>query len=190
MIKKTGFYEFAAPICTSFLLLLIAPALSQKESVTTIPEYPSETPEQLVGVTSSFDYIRREAMIPLRDGVRLHTVILLPRNAKNAPKLFTRTPYDATALTSHAESSHLGSVLYGYDNVTDLIIEGGYIRVVQDVRDKHGSEGDYIMNRPLIGQPIAHLIASTNGTDSDGVVKLIDVYPNQVAGQPAAQPLR
>jgi putative CocE/NonD family hydrolase len=41
--------------------------------------------------------------------------------------------------------------LNGYDNATEVIIEGGYIRVVQDVRGKHGSEGDYIMNRPLQG---------------------------------------
>ncbi len=32
-----------------------------------------------------------------------------------------------------------------------MIVEGGYIRVVQDVRGKYGSEGDYVMNRPLHG---------------------------------------
>jgi predicted acyl esterase len=32
-----------------------------------------------------------------------------------------------------------------------VIVEGGYIRVVQDVRGKHGSEGDYVLNRPLRG---------------------------------------
>ena len=63
----------------------------------------------------------------------------------------TRTPYDATKLTSHAESAHLGPILVGYDNATEVIVEGGYIRVVQDIRGKHGSEGDYVMNRPLRG---------------------------------------
>jgi uncharacterized protein len=63
----------------------------------------------------------------------------------------TRTPYDATALTTHAESMHLSSILQGYDNPNDVIVEGGYIRVVQDVRGKYGSEGDYVMNRPLRG---------------------------------------
>ena len=48
-------------------------------------------------------------------------------------------------------SSHLGPILYGYDNATDVIVEGGYIRVVQDIRGKYGSEGDYVMNRPLHG---------------------------------------
>jgi putative CocE/NonD family hydrolase len=37
----------------------------------------------------------------------------------------------------------------------------------------------------ISGQPIANLVASTSGTDSDWVVKLIDVYPDEVAGQPA-----
>ena len=90
-------------------------------------------------------------MIPMRDGVKVHTVILVPKGAKNAPILLTRTPYDATGLTSHAESSHLGPILTGYDNATEVIVEGGYIRVVQDVRGKYGSEGDYVMNRPLQG---------------------------------------
>jgi len=41
--------------------------------------------------------------------------------------------------------------LVGYDNATDVIVEDGYIRVVQDVRGKYGSEGDYVMNRFLRG---------------------------------------
>jgi len=90
-------------------------------------------------------------MIPMRDAVKLHTVILLPKGTKSAPILLTRTPYDANELTGHAHSSHLGPILNGYDNATDVIVEGGYIRVVQDVRGKYGSEGDYVMNRPLHG---------------------------------------
>ena len=113
---------------------------------------PSETPSTFKPVAESFDYVRREEMIPMRDGVKLHTVILIPRGAKNAPILFTRTPYDADVLTGHAQSAHLGPILSGYDNATEVIVEGGYIRVVQDVRGKHGSEGDYVMNRPLRGR--------------------------------------
>jgi uncharacterized protein len=112
---------------------------------------PSETPAQFTPATSSFDYARRDVMIPMRDGVKLHTVILVPKGARNAPILLTRTPYDATALTSHAHSAHLGPILNGYDNALEVIVDGGYIRVVQDVRGKHGSEGDYVMNRPLHG---------------------------------------
>ena len=115
------------------------------------PELPSETPARLEPVTAGLDFERRDVMIPMRDGVRLHTVILVPRGAKRAPILLTRTPYDATALTNHAHSAHLGRVISGYDHATDVVVEGGYIRVVQDVRGKHGSEGDYVMNRPLSG---------------------------------------
>ncbi|MFZ0949873.1 MAG: CocE/NonD family hydrolase, partial [Candidatus Sulfotelmatobacter sp.] len=136
-------------------------------------DLPSETPATFTPVTSSFDHIKRDVMIPMRDGVKLHTVIVLPKGAKNAPILLTRTPYSATAQTSHADSSHLGPILSGYDNATDVIVEGGYIRVVQDVRGKYGSEGDYVMTRPLHGPlnptPVDH---STDTYDTiDWLVK-------------------
>jgi putative CocE/NonD family hydrolase len=118
------------------------------------PNYPSETPQNFQPATQTFDYERREAMVPMRDGVKLHTVILVPRSATKAkpePILLTRTPYNADELTNHIPSPHLGPLLYGYDNATDVIVQGGYIRVVQDVRGKYGSEGDYVMNRPLHG---------------------------------------
>jgi len=104
-----------------------------------------------VEADGSFDYVKREVMVPMRDGTNLFTVILVPRGAVREPILLTRTPYDAAALTSHTHSSRLGPMLDGYDNPVDLVLEGRYIRVVQDVRGKHGSEGDYVMNRPLRG---------------------------------------
>ena len=117
----------------------------------TYPALPSETPATFEPVTTSFDYARRDVMIPMRDGVRLHTVVLVPKGATGAPILLTRTPYNATSLTSHSESAHLGPILSGYDNAVDVIVDGWYIRAVQDVRGKYGSEGDYVMNRPLRG---------------------------------------
>src|SRR5215472_6563501 len=113
--------------------------------------FPSETPTKFEPATARWDYSRREVMIPMRDGVRLHTVILVPKGVKNAPILLTRTPYEANSLTNHAYSAHLGSILNGYDNAVDVIVEGGYIRVVQDIRGKYDSEGDYVMTRPLHG---------------------------------------
>lgn len=118
----------------------------------TIQTLPSETPTHFTLVTVSYDHERRDVMIPMRDGVKLHTVILIPKNAKRAPILLTRTPYNATELTSHTASSHLGPLLKGYDNAVYATLEGGYIRVVQDIRGKYGSEGDYVMNRPLRGR--------------------------------------
>jgi putative CocE/NonD family hydrolase len=131
---------------TGALLAVSLPVIAQNT-----PIYPSETPAHFQPTNAGFDYQRRDVMISMRDGVKLHTVILVPNGAKNAPILLTRTPYDATALTSHEQSSHLGPILQGYDNAVDVIVDGGYIRVVQDIRGKYGSEGDYIMNRPIHG---------------------------------------
>ena len=133
----------------TILQAFVSPATAQTPQQT--PTLPSERPDKLEPTNYGFDYVRRVVMIPMRDGVKLHTVILVPKGAKNAPILLTRTPYNADQLTAHTESSHLGPSLYGYDNATEVIVEGGYIRVVQDIRGKYGSEGDYVMNRPLHG---------------------------------------
>jgi len=127
------------------LFLLVSSTASKAQTL------PNETPEKFTPTNAGFDYVRREVMIPMRDGVKLHTVILVPKGANRAPILLTRTPYNASALTTHTDSSHLGPSLYGYDNATEVIVEGGYIRVVQDIRGKYGSEGEYVMNRPVRG---------------------------------------
>jgi putative CocE/NonD family hydrolase len=156
------------------LLLLLQAAWGQT-SPAKYPDFPSETPATVETPTADFDYVRRIVMIPMRDGVRLHTVILVPKGAKGAPILLTRTPYDADALTTHESSAHLGPTLQGYDNATEVIVEGGYIRVIQDVRGKYHSEGDYVMNRPFHGPqnptPVDH---STDTYDTiDWLVKNI-----------------
>ena len=147
---KTSIRSHAATLF-GVLCLASASAAQTSTSAPQYPDFPSETPAKFTQQTDTFDYVRREVMIPMRDGVKLHTVILAPKGAHNAPILLTRTPYNATALTSHAESPHLGPILQGYDNAVDVIREGGYIRVVEDVRGKYGSEGDFVMNRPLHG---------------------------------------
>src|SRR5262249_140603 len=131
------------------MLVMLITVSAQDTPAAKYRDFPSETPAKFQPVTDSFDYERRDVMIPMRDGVKLHTVSLVAKGSRNAPILLTRTPYDATRLTSHAESPHLGPILQGYDNATDVIVKDGYIRVVQDVRGKHGSEGDYVMTRPL-----------------------------------------
>jgi putative CocE/NonD family hydrolase len=128
-----------------------APLAARQQPPPSPQTLPSETPSTFTPVTSRFEYERRVVMIPMRDGVKLHTVILVPKGATHAPILLTRTPYDADGMTSHAESSHLAPILQGYDNATDVIVDGGYIRVVQDIRGKYHSEGDFVMNRPLHG---------------------------------------
>src|ERR1700739_1276573 len=94
----------------SFTTLLVA----QTSRPATYPDFPSETPAKLVPATDGFDHERRDVMIPMRDGVKFQTVILVPKSAKGAPILLTRTPYDATELTSHVHSAHLGPNLSGY----------------------------------------------------------------------------
>jgi putative CocE/NonD family hydrolase len=141
-----------APVAAALAFALAGFAHAQTAPAPALyPALPSETPAEFAPVTTSFNYVKRTVMVPMRDGVKLNTVIIVPRNAKRAPVLLTRTPYDAASLTSHADSSDMMSILQGYDNAADVIVEGGYIRVVQDVRGKHGSEGDYVMNRPLSG---------------------------------------
>ena len=168
---------------TLFLLALLC-FLSVSSVAQTLP---SETPQKFEPTNAGFNYTRRDVMIPMRDGVKLHTVILVPKGARNAPILLTRTPYNASELTSHANSSDLGSALYGYDNATDVIVEGGYIRVVEDIRGKYGSEGDYVMNRPLHGPqnptPVDHATDTydtidwlvKNITESNGRVGILGI---------------
>src|SRR3954453_8012501 len=143
------------PIRRIACLFTIAVLISSFHSLSPAQNLPAETPKDFNPVYNGFEYERREVMIAMRDGVKLHTVIIVPKSVidskKHAPILLTRTPYNATELTSHAASSHLGPILNGYDNALEVIVEGGYIRVVQDVRGKYGSEGDYVMNRPLRG---------------------------------------
>ena len=69
-------------VALSALSLLPLPVAAQQAA-----SLPSETPDKLEPVTDSFDYIKREVMIAMRDGVKLHTVILIPKDAKNAPIL-------------------------------------------------------------------------------------------------------
>jgi putative CocE/NonD family hydrolase len=115
------------------------------------PTLVSEMPSSFVARTDSFDYVRRVVMIPMRDGVKLHTVILIPRAAHRAPMLLTRTPYGADARFGKITSVHLSEVMDSADVTDEAMLTGNYIRVIQDVRGKYGSEGDYVMTRPLRG---------------------------------------
>jgi predicted acyl esterase len=87
-------------------------------------------------------------MVPMRDGTKLYTVIVVPKGAKNAPILLTRTPYNAAKRTARNDS---GSMLATLAQGDEVFVKDGYIRVIQDIRGKYGSEGDYVMTRPLKG---------------------------------------
>jgi len=81
-----------------------------------------------------------DVMIPMRDGVRLHTEIYAPRKAAEPlPFLFVRTPY-GTADDALGHSRQLASY-------SDMLADG-YIFVIQDIRGRFGSEGEFVMLRP------------------------------------------
>jgi putative CocE/NonD family hydrolase len=88
------------------------------------------------------DFDIQEAMVPMRDGVRLYTLILTPKNStKPLPILLERTPYDATQILGDFSTSRL-TVMLG-----SKFLGNDYIYVVQDIRGRFNSEGDYAMYR-------------------------------------------
>ena len=94
------------------------------------------------------DYDKRVVMIPMRDGVKLYTVIVVAKGAKDAPIVFTRTCYNAAARAERARSPKMIEMLPLSD---EDFVRNGYIRVYQDVRGKYGSEGPYLMTPPPVG---------------------------------------
>jgi putative CocE/NonD family hydrolase len=87
-------------------------------------------------------------MIPMRDGVKLYTVIVLPKGAKDAPIVLTRTCYNAAGRAERSKSPKMIEALPLSD---EDFVKNGYIRVYQDVRGKYGSEGVYLMTPPPVG---------------------------------------
>jgi uncharacterized protein len=124
------------------LTLTSLPLLAQGKSS------ESDIPADFKAPTSDFNYVKRVEMIPMRDGVKLYTVIVTPKGAARAPILLTRTPYNAKDRAARSESPYMLDELPLSDEV---FVRAGYIRVFQDVRGKYGSEGAYIMTPPPIG---------------------------------------
>ncbi len=99
-------------------------------------------------VLPSADFVRREAMVPMRDGTKLYTVTVMKKGATNAPILLSRTPYDAHGSVHRTVSQRGVDVLEAMDAE---FFTDGYIRVYQDIRGLHRSEGQYVVTRPLAG---------------------------------------
>jgi len=133
----------------------------------------SDIPKSFAIPVDSYDYIRREIMIPMRDGVKLYTVAIIPKGAHNAPILLTRTPYNASKRTARNDSPYMAATLPLGDEV---FVRDGYIRVFQDVRGKYKSEGDYVMTRPVRG--------SLNATSTDHVTDAYDTIDWLVKNTP------
>jgi putative CocE/NonD family hydrolase len=154
-------------------------------------------------------YVRRTAMIPMRDGARLYTVLIIPKVAGRLPILLDRTPYSADKQTSRG--GRLGArpedILAPLDAA---LVRAGYIVAFEDVRGKFRSEGDYVITRPLRGPlnrtavdhstdawdtiewltrnvPEANGRVATIGTSYDGLtalMSLVDPHPALKAAVP------
>jgi len=116
---------------------------------------------------SLFD--KREVMIAMRDGVKLHTEIYMPKDTKEALPIFLeRTPYGISA----ADKGY-SPKLYRYQHM----FADGYVFVFQDIRGRYGSEGQFVMNRPV------HDAAEPRGVDEstdtyDTIEWLVKNVPN------------
>jgi uncharacterized protein len=108
--------------------------------------------------TAVFDKI--EAMIPVRDGIKLHTEIYIPKNASTPlPILFERTPY---GISSPNSSGGYSSMLGRYNEM----ISEGYIFVFQDIRGRYASQGKFVMLHPV----------HDPATDPKGIDEATDTY--------------
>ncbi len=139
MTVRYGFVVAALSVA-----LATSPAVAQKSKKTAGGDIPAE----FTLPDSENDYIKRVEMVPMRDGTKLYTVIVIPKNATNAPIVLTRTPYNAKSRANRMDSPSMLSTLPLAD---EMFVKDGYIRVYQDVRGKYGSEGDYVVTRPVIG---------------------------------------
>ncbi|HTR67518.1 MAG TPA: CocE/NonD family hydrolase [Terriglobales bacterium] len=119
----------------------------------------NDMPAQWKAPQTGFDYEKRVAMVPMRDGVKLYTVIVVPKGATHAPILLTRTPYNAAERTQRAPNADSPHMVDELPQGDEVFVKAGYIRVFQDVRGKYGSEGNYMMVPPPVG-PL-----NTTGTD-------------------------
>src|SRR5690349_19551218 len=163
-ISCARFVAFVAPG-----LLLIASAGVADESSRVTPMTP-DVVDKYEQTLPSADFIRRESMVPMRDGTKLYTVIVMKKGTANGPILLSRTPYDAKGSAERTPSQSIVDILPIMDKefVTD-----GYIRVYQDIRGMHHSEGQFVMNRPIVG-PLNHtgIDESTDAYDTiDWLVK-------------------
>src|SRR5512141_955718 len=87
-------------------LALLAPAAAAP----TPPLLP-DIPAKFVPPSQQAEYDKREVMIPMRDGVKLHAVIIVPKGATRAPILLTRTPYNASKRAERNVSTSLAATL-------------------------------------------------------------------------------
>ena len=137
--------KLALRLAASFLPLLALAAAPAPQRVTPM------TPDSVASydeVLPWADFVRREVMIPMRDGTKLYTVIVMKKGTRNGPILLSRTPYDAKGTMARSASQSVVDVI---PIMYKEFVDDGYIIVQQDIRGLHRSEGTFVMNRPIVG---------------------------------------
>jgi len=166
-----AFMKTAISLTAIALSLATAPVFAAPEA--TPAPVTAMTPDVVASyddVRPDADYIKRVVMVPMRDGVKLYTVIVMKKGTHNAPILLSRTPYNAKGSTSRTKSQKITEILPAMDAE---FVEDNYIRVYQDIRGLYHSEGEFVMTRPIIG-PLNHtkVDESTDAYDTiDWLVK-------------------
>jgi putative CocE/NonD family hydrolase len=122
------------------LAIAAAPARITPMTPDVVASYDQVLPEA--------DFIKRVAMVSMRDGTKLYTVIVMRKGTANGPILLSRTPYDAKGSTARIASQSIVDILPIMDRE---FVNDGYVRVYQDIRGLHNSEGQFVMNRPIVG---------------------------------------
>ena len=115
-------------------------------------------------------YVREELMIPVRDGVKLHTVLYRPQHSRTQgpalPFLMQRTPYGVCFQTAHS-----------LETGKPEMAASGYIFVCQDIRGRYGSGGKFVMNRPIVDHSATTGVDETTDT-RDTIDWLLQHEPN------------
>jgi uncharacterized protein len=113
------------------------------------------------------EYTRQEVMIPMRDGIKLHAVILRPKDYTTPlPFLMERTPYGVDGNTP--DSINPGE---------PELAASRYIFVFEDIRGRYKSEGTFVMSRPMADHRDPKLVDESTDT-YDTVDWLLKNIPN------------
>jgi hypothetical protein len=117
------------------------------------------------------EYVGSEAMIPMRDGAKLHAVIVRPVGSDAAgapalPFLMERTPYGVDGYTPKRVAASKPE-----------LAASGYIFVYEDIRGRYGSEGTFVMNRPVVAHTAKTDVDETTDT-RDTIDWLLKNVPN------------
>jgi putative CocE/NonD family hydrolase len=139
-MNRTAFKAAAALLPLFAISAAAPPAPVTPMTPDVVASYNSVLPEA--------DYVKRVAMVPMRDGTKLYTVIVMKKGTTNGPIMLSRTPYDAKGSMARTPSQSVVDIL---PIMYKEFVEDGYIIVQQDIRGMHHSEGQFVMNRPIAG---------------------------------------